>query len=111
MKNKDQNILDVISKIASLDFQQDVWVEGKYWDRVINFEEAVNTLDDYEFFEDIKANHIGLSENEQGRIENLLNKLLEYESRNPKAMISDPNWLKIVQETGEIYPILKKYKW
>jgi hypothetical protein len=111
MKNKGANVLDVISKISSLEFQHDVWVEGKYWDRVINFEEAVNTLDDYEFFEDIEENHIGLPEKDQSRIANFLNKLLEYESRNPKIMVSDSNWAKIVKEAGEIYPLLKKYKW
>jgi hypothetical protein len=111
MKNKDENILDVISKISSLEFQKDVWVEGKYWDRVTNYEEAVNTLDDYEFFEDIEENNLGLPENEQTKIANFLTKLLEYDSRSPKVMISDKNWNEIVKEAGEIYPILKKHKW
>jgi hypothetical protein len=68
-------------------------------------------LDDYEFFEDIEKNHIGLGEKEQSRIANFLNRLLAYESRNPKVMISDKDWAEIVKEAGEIYPLLKKYKW
>lgn len=49
MENTSTNVIDIIKKLSDLNFQKDVWLEGKYWDRVSSFDEAVNTLEDYNF--------------------------------------------------------------
>lgn len=111
MVDASKNILDIISKLSSLEFQNDVWIEGKYWDRVVNLEEARNLLGDYFFFEDVDENRIGLLDEEQIKTKHFLDTLLKYKNRPAEDMLSDKAWQAIVKEANEIYKILKKYDW
>ncbi len=111
MENTSENILDVLEKISNFKFQKEVWLEGKYWDRVSSFEEAVNTLEDYNFFTDVNENKIGLTENEKNKTKFFNTKLEEYEGGNCKDMLTDPSWKNIVEEANEIFLILKEYTW
>lgn len=109
MNNVSKNIIDIIEKISDLKFQKDVWLEGKYWDRVSSFEEGVNSLEDYSFFSDIMENNIKLPIIERQKIETFNIKLLDYDGQNAEIMLNDPNWKNIVEEAGQIVKILKKY--
>jgi len=111
MVNKSVNILDVIEKLSNLDFQNDVWVKGKYWDRVANYSEAINTLEDYNFFDDLTNNRIGLTKEEINITNSFVKKLLEYGNRNPSYMISDNIWKDIVKHSQLVSEILKRYDW
>lgn len=111
MENTSTNIIDIIKKISDLKFQKDVWLEGKYWDRVSSFDEAVNTLEDYNFISDINENRIGLTESEKNKIESFTIKLMGYEDKNPQLMLDDSTWQNIAKEACEIVPVLKKYIW
>ncbi|WP_445456096.1 hypothetical protein [Flavobacterium sp. HNIBRBA15423] len=111
MKNKSVNVIDILKKISDINFQKEVWLEGKYWDWVSSFEEAVNLLEDYDFFVDVNENNIRVTENEKKVIENFNDKLMEYESNNIELMLSDNNWKNIVNMAYEVSEILKKYNW
>ena len=111
MKNTSRNVIDILEKISDFKFQKEVWLEGKYWNRVSSFEEAVNTLEDYNFFTDVDENKIGLTENEKNKTKIFINKLMQYESENCSDMLIDPIWKNIVNDANEIFLIIKKYTW
>lgn len=111
MKNKSKNVLDVLDKISDIKFQKDVWLEGKYWDKISDFEEAVNTLEDYDFFIDIDENKIGLSKEEKDITKLFIDKLIKYESRNVEFMLKDNNWISITESAKKVNKILNKYSW
>ena len=52
MKKQLQTIFDILEKISNVNFQKEVWLQGKYWHIVSSFGESVNLLDDYGFFDD-----------------------------------------------------------
>ncbi len=99
MESYHLNILYVLDKISDLNFQNDVWVRQAYWDRVLNFGEAVNTLDDFCFFDEIESGTIFLSDpNDQIQLELFVKDLLEYEeSDDPKDMLLDSKWIEITR--------------
>ena len=111
VKNTLENIIDVLEKICDLKFQKDVWLEGKYWDRVSSFEEAVNTLEDYNFFVNVTKNSIGLTESEKIIIESFNSRLVKYECENVERMLQDNVWIRIVDSAKEVHKIIQKYYW
>ncbi|WP_282040003.1 hypothetical protein [Saccharicrinis aurantiacus] len=109
MKNKKGIILDILSKIADTNFQKKVWVDQEYWDPILNFGEAVNTLEDYFFFEEIQngaINSTNLSLNEE-----LLwfsKELMKYdEPSDPSYMLKDEKWLNICEKATYLKEALK----
>ena len=105
MIQKVTNIVDVLNKISDLKFQREVWLEGKYWDRVSSFEEAVNTLEDYKFFDDVKENKIGLSEEDKVQVDLFVKKLNEYDVEDVTFMLNDSKWeiiVSLAKKTNEI---------
>lgn len=111
MENTSTNVIDIIKKLSDLNFQKDVWLEGKYWDRVSSFDEAVNTLEDYNFFIDIKENKMGLTESEKNKIESFNTKLIGYDGEDFQLILNDPLWKTIANEANEIIKILENYTW
>lgn len=111
MLNKSENILDVIKKLADINFQKDVWALGKYWDRITDFTEAINTLEDYNFVDDLTLNRIGLSEIELKEVKLFVDKLFNYDYKTTEIMISDKHWEEIVDDAKRVNEILKKYYW
>ena len=104
MENAKENILDILSKISDLKFQKEVWKEQKHWDKILNFGEAVNTLDDYSFFD---SNEIWgtLSDYEVNQIQDFKTKLENYEENTD--MLNDKNWILITDKAKEIHSLLK----
>lgn len=94
MKNRKGNILDVLNKLSDTSFQQDVWIKHSYWDRVLNIEEAINTLDDYSFFDDVDRI-------DESGFENLveLSKCLTIIDipRNLEGFLNSPKWNQVVE--------------
>lgn len=111
MRNTSENVLDVIKKIADPKFQREVWVEGKYWDRVTDFEEAVNTLEDYNFFTDVSKNRIGLSGKERRIVNTFAKKLSKYDSEHGSFTLTNPRWREIVDGAVEVYNLLLERSW
>ncbi len=105
MENWKENIICFIEKIGNLNFQYDVWVKGLFWDRVVSFGEAINTLEDYCFFEKIENKSIRF-EDEKLQI-NLIDfsaNLLSYqEPENVEEMLRDEEWLNIVKQAKNVH--------
>jgi hypothetical protein len=108
MDNKKEIVLSILEKLSNLDFQKDVWQDQKYWDAILNYGEAVNTLEDYGFFDDVETGKIVLqNEQEQKKLISFIDCLLNYEEPlNTEIMISDTNWLSIVNKASEIKVLL-----
>jgi hypothetical protein len=94
MEHKKEKILDVLKKISDFRFLEDVWVNQKYWDEVLNFGEAVNTLDDYCFFDDVEEGRIILPDlKSQMGLKSFVADLLTYqEPSSPQEMLHDLKW-------------------
>jgi len=107
MNSRKVEILEIINKLADLQFQSDVWVNQVYWDRILNFGEAINTLDDYCFFDKSYYNKLKISKTELALIIQFQNQLLKYsEPCNTKLMIEDPTWLQLVKDAKVINKII-----
>ena len=110
MEHKKEKVLDVLKKISDLRFQEDVWVNQKYWDEVLNFGEAVNTLDDYCFFDEVEEGKIKLSDSKtQMDLEIFLAELLAYEEpSNPQDMLRDSKWKEISKKAAKLNKKLER---
>ena len=111
MKDSKENVINILEKISDLEFQKNVWLKGEYWDKVSSFEEAINTLDDYYFFSDIKSNVIGLTQDEKNKVEIFIKELLAFEMAIGETMLKDEKWISIADTAKDIIVILKKYNW
>ena len=112
MVNKSQKVLYVIEKLADIDFQQEAWIQNKYWNEIESFVDATNILEEYHFFDDVEQNKIGLVDYEWKEVNSFVSKLLEYDSQqDEKYTLFDMNWIVITNEAKIIFEILKKYKW
>jgi hypothetical protein len=111
MERTSENVLDVIKKIADPRFQREVWIEGRYWDRVSDFDEAVNTLEDYNFFTDVGENKLGLPKKELAITVSFLDKLSNYDRTHDNFSLEDSRWQVIIGEAVKVYNLLLKYSW
>lgn len=95
MENSKEVILDVLNKISDLEFQQKVWIEQSYWDRILNYSEAVNTLEDYSFFEDVNNGLIKMkNEEEQKILVSFSKRITEFDENGAnKPVASNPLWI------------------
>lgn len=110
MEDKKNRILDVLSKIANLQFQKEVWFKQLYWDEILNYSEAINTLDDYCFFDDVEVGKISLIDTlNQKKLNHFVNELLAYNEPNVAIeLLIDPKWLQISKQAKEIEELLQK---
>jgi hypothetical protein len=104
MTNHEIKSLEILSKLANIKFQQKVWLKNEQWDEVLNLGEAINSLDDYSFFDDLENGNLfvesGVQQNELNAFSDLL---LNYEEpASVSEMLKDPNWLKIVNSAKSI---------
>lgn len=113
MENHKANILDILGKIASLSFQEAVWVKSTYWDRILNYVEAINTLGDYQFYELIKTGKIAFeNENDRVLVFSFIADILDYEEpTNPEDMLADPVWQSIAQRAERVRQLIDKNPW
>lgn len=109
--SKKQSILYMIERLSNLDFQMNIWVAQKHWDRALDFGETVNVLDDYCFFDDVETNAYNLSQECDYKLKRFAMHLLSYSDNiNPENMMKDNSWLNVVEEAKVTYEILKS-KW
>ncbi len=111
MDNSKKNILDIINKLSDLQFQKEVWIDGKYFDYISNYGEAVNTLGDFNFFEEFENGIINLdNENEQKILKDFVYKILSYNEpvHNIHSILNDNEWLEIVVLAKCVLKSLKK---
>lgn len=112
MINHRENLIDILGKISDPEFQKEVWVDHKYWDRITDFGEAVNTLDDYFFFDLVEARKLGLKDSEYHLADDFVTALLGYEEpKLPAKMLSDESWLKITEQARIVLNALQKSEW
>ena len=99
MENKKEIVLDILNKISDLQFQNDVWTKQLYWDRILNYGEAINTLEDYSFFDDVNNGVIELNEKEEQRLLILFSKkVMEFdEFAEQKPIATNLKWREITQ--------------
>ncbi|MDF2380352.1 hypothetical protein JMG10_02655 [Nostoc ellipsosporum NOK] len=109
MRYPNTKILSTLDKLADLDFQRAVWINQAYFDEVLNFGEAVNLLDDYNFFDAIEHQDIKLKTvDDQQKLASFANALLEYKEPFERTKIlTDPSWLSIVREAAHIRVLLE----
>lgn len=98
------NIILVIEKVADLNFQYAVWVNGSFWHRVLDFGEAVNILDDYYFFEKVGNKTILFEDVDlQKLLISFSESLLAYEAPNDtRQILEDEKWLNVVAQAIKI---------
>ncbi len=105
MESWKENIVHFIGRVGDLNFQYAVWLNGSFEDIISNFGEAVNTLDDFLFFEKVEDRSIRF--NDEKLQENLVSfsaSLLSYQEPNRmEEMLEDEKWLKVVGKARIIY--------
>lgn len=110
MENKKEAILDILNKLSDLKFQNDVWTIQLYWDRILSYGEAINTLEDYNFFDDVNNGLIVLKEKEDQRL--LLffvKKILDFdEDGEQKPIANNPKWIEITQMAKLLHVALQR---
>lgn len=106
MEKRIEFILDILGKISNINFQNEVWIQGKYWDRVSSFGESVNLLDDYGFFDDFKLFEKLLDEVEREKMAYFKELLLAYE-QNGNNILHNEEWLLITRLAQELVQIIK----
>lgn len=110
MENKKEVVLDILSKLSDLKFQNDVWTKQLYWDRILNYGEAVNTLEDYNFFDDANNGLILLKEKEDQRLLLLfVKKILDFdEDGEQKPIANNLEWVEISQMAKLLHEALQR---
>lgn len=108
MEDKKVVVLDIIEKLSDLDFQREVWVQQKYWDRVLNFGEAVNTLDDYNFFDDVETNSMKFPNDQWRTLVYFSKKILGFEEdESAEEILQNPDWIEITKIAKDVMKILQ----
>ena len=109
MEERKKVVLDILERICNIQFQENVWVNHLYEDIIFSFGEAVNMLDDYFFFEDIKNGKIRfLDPINQDKLENFAADIIAYdEPEIISFMLDDPEWTRICKEACELVNSLK----
>lgn len=110
MEQRKKVVLDILERICNIQFQKDVWVNHLYNDVIFCFGEAVNMLDDYFFFDDIKEGKIKFSDPiDQDRLEDFASNILAYDDPpNINIMLNDTKWNKICEDAYILVNSLKE---
>lgn len=113
MEQKKEKIISILKKISDFSFQEDVWVKQSYWDEILNLGEAVNTLDDYCFFDEVEEGKIKFLESvNQEKLENFVKELLLFEEpSNPEELLHDLKWKDLSLQAGELSRLLGSVVW
>ena len=107
MKNRQDVIEDILNKLSDIKFQEDVWVKHSYWHRITNFGEAVNTLDDYDFFDELYSDNLIMDEADLSILNDFRRRLLNFiEFENGNLMLTDPSWIQIAKDASLIRSML-----
>ncbi|MFY0602132.1 MAG: hypothetical protein JXR03_20825 [Cyclobacteriaceae bacterium] len=107
MVDKKDNVLRVIGIIADPSFQVRIWKEQSSMHDIFCFEEAVNVLSDYHFFDDLESEAYSLNESEYILIKKFAKSLLDYpDGIHAKKMLSDSVWLEIVEQAKSAFEVL-----
>lgn len=90
----------ILGNLSDLQFQRDVWLDCKYPDRIFNFGEAVNTLEDYNFFERVECRELDLTEAEYLAVCDFSRSLFSYDEpvSDIGRMFNDKEWMVIVEQ-------------
>ena len=104
MIDSEKIIADILSKLSNPQFLKDVWINHKYWDNILNYDEAVNTLDDYYFFDKVEAGKIKFTDAEtQKKLELFVKKLLEYDPPVfNHSNLNDTQWKEIMKISKQL---------
>lgn len=104
-----KQIIYFLQKIGDIQFQEDVWFGGKYYDWACDYGEAVNLLDDYWYYDAIEGNELNLPSPQLEYILKFNESLINYDkSANVSInMLSDPSWLRIVNDSNEVVKIIE----
>ena len=111
MNNTKEVITDIIRKLSDKEFQINVWINNLYWDPILNFGEAVNTLDDYSFFERKELEKIFFTEKLIS-----IDELIEFgerlerfeEPEDLSDLHKDLNWIEIMRKAEDIQMKINK---
>lgn len=106
MENQLQVIFDIIERISNINFQKEVWIQGRYWDAVSSFGESINLLDDYGFFDKFSYFENLLNKDESEKIKHFKNLLLLYDPKD--NMLEDKEWISITRLARELLPVIEQ---
>lgn len=108
---KRENILYILGCLSNYQFQIDCWKNGIYFDQYCSsFGEAVNSLDDFNFFDDIATCKFNFSEVLYSKVVNILSDLEQYQET--ENMLHDQYWIDIVKRIGQVHSeLLSIEKW
>lgn len=105
MEKKDI-ILHIFFCLSSIDFQKKSWLDGEQFDIYCSsFGETINSLDDFNFFDDVEEKLFKFSSKIYTNLESYLKEIEGYEETD--NMLKDEKWLGLVQKAKEIYEELK----
>ncbi|BAV06161.1 hypothetical protein SAMN05421788_106224 [Filimonas lacunae] len=105
-----ENVLDVIDKISDLTFQRAVWWNSEYYDPILDYSEAVNTLESFSFYDDVKNRQFSFSKEEYEEVDFFIEALLAYDSFRPldSGMAVDGDWLKVVESAKKVKVLVQR---
>jgi len=111
MTEQQECILHIIKSISDTEYQEKVWLKSEFFDPYFFYlGEAIGSLDGFFFFEDVENNLLVLSEN-NSLLSSFCKAIVEYfnahETASAEQIISDTEWLKIVEIAKILYPLLR----
>lgn len=110
---KREIVLYIFSCLSDVEYQRKAWGGGEFDMYFSSFGEAVNSLDDLNFFDDFENKIIRLTNyTDQNKLANFLQEIVDYEEPNSvNEMLEDVNWLRIVDEARQIHTFLSSVYW
>ncbi len=116
-KNQMRNLLDIVTVLSDLEWQQKAWIENSIPNVWSFWEETMCQFFDDCFIDDFLNNYnpnYGLSGPQVAALWKLRNILDDYCERNPRTMaakdvLSDPRWHEVVACANETFKAFEGY--
>ena len=99
---KREIILHIFFCLSNTDFQNKTWFSNEQSDEYCStFSETINSLDDFNFFEDVEDRKFDFSESMYSNLESFLNSVDDYEES--ENMLKDEKWLSLTAKAEKLY--------
>ena len=108
MSFRKTEILNLLQILTDTAFQQEVWIDQIRNHIAFCFDETVNLLDDYHFFELIKNDDLIANDYEYSTLDSLMKKLMNQpDNYVPTDLKRDTEWIEIMNLANKTIEILK----
>jgi len=101
-------IIEVIDLLSNKKFQEESWVLGLYFTFISDYSEAINTLGDLDFYNDVRYNLYGLNSIELEIVNDFIKKIFEFKFTDftIEFLLKNKDWNDVTIQAKNVKDIL-----